>query len=485
MKRVGIIGGGVAGLTAGIYLLKSGIPCEIFEKNAMAGGNLTGWRREECVIDNCLHWLTGTRCGTALYALWQDIGMLDENTAIYRAPYFYRSELRGESVALYASMELARREFHAVAPADSREIDRFFDAAEALRDLTCRTGGVSLSIAKRLPTVIRYSCLSLGELAEHFHSPLLRRLITDYIGGDYTALGLLVPYAAFSAGNASLPQGGSPAAAERITERFVSLGGVLHTGCEVRRVVIGGREATGILTADSRYRAFDTVLCACDPEVTYGHLLTGAKRPRVLSEKKELRFSALHAAFSCDKLAISPFGTLVIDAPELQTYGASRLVVREFSHEPTFTPKGKQVVQCMLLQKECESKKWVAYRQDSSFYRRQKDRVGEKMADALLRRFPAAAQSLRLLDVWTPATYRRYFGAPSGAFMPWYMPPHALPCRLPYKVKPYRNVFLVTQWERSPGGLPGAAMAGKRAAERLLKGETVAEKLSIGESFAH
>ncbi len=469
MKRVGIIGGGVAGLTAGIYLRKNGIPCEIFEKNQMAGGNLTGWRRDECVIDNCLHWLTGTRQGTALYDLWQDIGMLDKNTGIYRAPYFYMSEKDGKQAALYASLARARREMHRLSPSDRREIDRFFDTAELLRDFYCRSENLfDLSTPKLFLGILRYGCLSLKELSSRFQSPLLRQLFSDYIGGDYMALGLLVPYAAFCAGNASLTSGGSPAAAERVAERFVSLGGVLHTGCEVRRIVIGGREATGLLTADGKYHPFDEIFCACDPEITYGSLLPDVKTPRVLNEKKSLRFSALHAAFSCDSAMLSSFGTLVIDAPMLKELGASRLVVREFSHEPTFAPKGKRVIQCMLLQNESESQKWISYSQKPELYRRMKEIVAGKMARALLLRFPAITDSLRLLDVWTPATYRRYFGAPSGSFMPWYMPPRRLPFHMPKSVKPYSNVHLVTQWEHSPGGLPGAAMAGMRAAKRFM-----------------
>ncbi len=465
MKTVGIIGGGVAGLTAGIYLRKQGIPCEIFEKNQTAGGNLTGWRREGCVIDNCLHWLTGTRAGTELYELWQEIGMLDKNTDIYRAPYFYMSEFEGKQAALYASLTRARRELWRLSPADRREIDRFFDAAEIFKSYYCHSEKMNF---KLLREAIRYGCLSLSELSSRFQSPLLKRLFTDYIGGDYMVLGLLVPYAAFCAGNASLPSGGSPAAAERIAEKFVSLGGVLHTGCEVKRIVIGGREATGLLTVDGNYYPFDLLFCACDPAVIYGRLLVGSKPPRVLSEKTELRFSALHAAFSCDSSALPNFGTMVIDAP-LREFGQSRVVVREFSHEPAFSPKGKRVIQCMILQNEVESQKWISFSQNPNLYRHQKELAAGKMARALLLRFPAVTESLRLLDVWTPATYRRYFGAPSGSFMPWYMPARRLPLHMPRMVKPYRNIYLVTQWEHSPGGLPGAAMAGKRAAESLIR----------------
>ena len=60
MKKVAIIGGGVAGLSAGIYGQMKGYQCTVIEKNHIAGGNLTGWERRGYRIDNCMHWLTGT-----------------------------------------------------------------------------------------------------------------------------------------------------------------------------------------------------------------------------------------------------------------------------------------------------------------------------------------------------------------------------------------------------------------------------------------
>ena len=53
MKKVVIIGGGIAGMTAGVLLQKAGFATEIYEKNALPGGQCTGWKREGYFIDNC------------------------------------------------------------------------------------------------------------------------------------------------------------------------------------------------------------------------------------------------------------------------------------------------------------------------------------------------------------------------------------------------------------------------------------------------
>ena len=48
MKKLIIIGGGIAGLSAGVYALQNGFDVEIYEKNAALGGECTGWNRQGC-----------------------------------------------------------------------------------------------------------------------------------------------------------------------------------------------------------------------------------------------------------------------------------------------------------------------------------------------------------------------------------------------------------------------------------------------------
>jgi hypothetical protein len=54
-----IIGGGVAGLSAGCYALRSGFGTTIVEHNLALGGVCTAWHRGKYTIDGCIQWLTG------------------------------------------------------------------------------------------------------------------------------------------------------------------------------------------------------------------------------------------------------------------------------------------------------------------------------------------------------------------------------------------------------------------------------------------
>jgi phytoene dehydrogenase-like protein len=58
-KRLLIIGGGLAGLSAGCYARASGFDVTIVEHNLELGGVCTAWHRGAYLVDGCIHWLTG------------------------------------------------------------------------------------------------------------------------------------------------------------------------------------------------------------------------------------------------------------------------------------------------------------------------------------------------------------------------------------------------------------------------------------------
>ena len=70
--KIVIVGAGVSGLSAGIFALKAGYEVEIYEKNNVAGGCCSSWKRGDFTIDNCIHWLTGTKKGTPQYNVWKE-----------------------------------------------------------------------------------------------------------------------------------------------------------------------------------------------------------------------------------------------------------------------------------------------------------------------------------------------------------------------------------------------------------------------------
>ena len=129
-EKVVVIGGGIAGLTAGIYALMSGFEAEIYEKNAIPGGECTGWNRKGFHIDNCIHWLTGTRKGTELYDVWEKVGALSDDTQYAPIDAFFTSSYDGQSVTLWNDLERTEKELIEISPEDETEIRKFIQNVE-------------------------------------------------------------------------------------------------------------------------------------------------------------------------------------------------------------------------------------------------------------------------------------------------------------------------------------------------------------------
>ena len=104
---------------------------------------------------------------------------------------------------------------------------------------------------------------------------------------------------------------------------------------------------------------------------------------------------------------------------------------------------------------------------DPAAYRRKKRWLGEMTLHILEQKFPETRGKLRLLDVWTPATYRRYTGSEIGSWMSFILPKKMLPLRSDNRVKGAKNLILATQWQQIPGGLPIAAEGGRLAIKRI------------------
>ena len=469
-----IIGGGVAGLTAGIYGQLSGLDCVLVERNSFVGGNLTAWERQGCTIDNCMHWLNGTRSGSKLNDMWRTTGMLGDGVSLYKMSAFYTSEYRNKSISLWRDTRQTLKEMTDLSRQDYIESRNFIKAVEAVGRAEKSS---AIGKAEYFPIIAKYGRISLGELAKRFSHPLLKKLMTDYLSSELSALSLIFSYASFAYGDADVTVGGSKEAADRMAARFVALGGKIFTECEATEISVKNKKAIGVRLSDGRFVRADRVICACDPKVTFGKLLPERYMPRRMisayrNTRKTPTFSALHAAFVCDDDKSLPKDTVVFEMMTLRLDGraVNRMIIKPYRSDLVDVPKGKVVLQTIFYLEENEAVRWIKASQNRDRYRELKQRFAAAVSRRIINRYPKIKKSLKLLDVWTPSTYKRYFNTPTGAFLSFAIKPGtAITYRVSPKIKGLENVFLATQWQNAPGGLPVAAKNGKKAALRAAK----------------
>lgn len=488
MKKVVIIGGGIAGLTAGILLQKAGFQTEIYEKNALPGGQCTGWKREGYFIDNCIHWLTGTRPGSGLHELWKEIGALGDGIELHKKEMFFSSKLNGETLTFWRDKERTRKEMLALSPEDEKEINKLIDYVslaetmtvpvekpfDAMNPLDFIKLGMSM---KEMGKVMKaYGNMEINELAMGFKHPLIRRAITDYMPRGYQAYAFLASYATVTGGNGDIPAGGSLKMSLRIAGKYKELGGVLHTNADVKKILLKGKNAEGILLKDDTRINADYVVCACDTNYTFQELLPETYMPKGLKEMYGNResypvSSGFQIAYGVDGVFEELTGTRVFSCEPL-TVGNQRIQsmsIQSYDYEPDFAPKGKMILQSNFSQTEEDYRYWESLYADKEAYRKQKNKIAQAAVERVIMEYPFLSSKIRVIDVWSPMTYNRYCNSYKGAYMSFVVTRQAKNITVPGKIKGLDNVFLASQWQMGPGGLPTAAAMGKFAAWRIIR----------------
>ena len=232
MAKILIIGAGVAGLSAGIYAQLNGYQAIVCEKHFIAGGNLTAWNRGGFHIDNCIHWLTGTNPASSTYGMWETLGAIGA-IEIYQGETLFTCEHDGKRIALYRDISRMKKEMLEISPEDKKEILAFIRAIEYFQGF-CGIAGknhnekISFPEAvAAVPVLSKYYNLTTGELAKKFKHPLLKLFFKGFFGYEFSSLALVMVCAHFCADNGGIPVGSSSAMADRLAERFQSLGGEL------------------------------------------------------------------------------------------------------------------------------------------------------------------------------------------------------------------------------------------------------------------
>lgn len=484
-EKIIIIGGGIAGLCAGVYARLAGFEAEIYEKNPVVGGQCMGWNRAGFHIDNCIHWLTGSREDTAMYRVWKTVGALDERTKFADINEFYTSMYQGKSATLWNDLARTKKELLELAPEDREEIEKLIEHVEYAKDCLFPAEKPMEMMGIRdymkmgrtmanVPKVMKeYAGISLEELSSRFQNPVLRQMLYDYMPKEYTASSFLVSYATMASGNGKVPLGGSLAMALRIREKFLSLGGKIYSNHPVKSVMIEKGRAVGIELENGAKVSGDYIISTVDASVLFRGMLDQKYMPRLLAEayadeKSYPVISGFQAAFAL-KGAFSRRGTVLFDCRPFSAMGReiSRFSVKIYDYDEIYQKDGKTVLQSQLCQGHGDYRFWKNLSAEE--YAARKLEYAEAMKSRIEETFPETKGNLELLDVWTPLTYERYCGAYHGSYMSFVTTAGTKSCKLDGTLKGLRNFYLSGQWAMAPGGLPVAASMGKFAIQRILK----------------
>ncbi len=496
MKTISIIGGGIAGLTAGIYAQKYGFKATIYEKNAVTGGQCTGWNRQGYHIDNCIHWLTGTKKDSSLYKLWEDTGALGAGITLRRSESYGVYSDGVDQVTIYNDIDKLRQELLRVSPEDRERIEELMNdlktagtlemPADKPMDMYSPIELIKLGLGMKDAGAIvkKYAGMSCEEYANGYRSERLRYVFSSLMPEGYSMQAMIFTLATLTGKNGDIPAGGSLAMAQRMTDQFKSLGGTVVTGAPVADLIISKKKVEALVLENGDKITSDYVIAACDVEYTYHKLLKGKYNDKIFENrwKEEMEEhgthpapTSMHVSFGinmdlssfpvCYQFQTKPF--------QVATTMQQTIGIRHYSYEPSFAPAGSSIINVFISQYDKDYLYWESLYADHEAYMAEKNRIALEVQKRIEEEFKEWAGKLTILDTYTPVTYHNYCNAYHGAWMSFIMSKSEKQYMHKGIIKGLGNCFLAGMWLQPPGGLPVAAVTGKSAVQRICKLEKI------------
>lgn len=393
MKKIVIIGGGIAGLSAGIFAQKNGFQSIIIEKHHTLGGECTGWDRQGYHIDGCIHWLVGTKKGTEFHTLWETVGAF-EGVDIYHPESFMVVEYGGITVPFYRELDRFQDSWLSISPKDVDSINELCRDIKVLQAFSMPAGkpldmmGITeklkhlLSLKDIGPVYNKYSKMSIAQFAAKFTHPALSTAIKSFMPeGDYSAISLVFPIATFTSGQSSIPLGGSRALANRMVNKYVELGGTVKTSCEIKDLEITDNRVVKAICEQEQSFEADYFVAACDAKVLFERLLKG----RYPDPQFEKRYNnpTIYPLASNIYVGIGYEGTLE-GTPRTLKFPVTSIDIKQngkpidylqmthYSYEPNFAPEGHTAITFAINQFEPELEFWENLALDRERYSKEK-----------------------------------------------------------------------------------------------------------------
>ena len=492
-KRVIVIGGGVSGLSTGVYLKKCGYDVLVLEKNTVVGGACIGWERKGCYIDGCIHWLVGTKKSSITRRLWEEVGALEESSEIYFPEDFYTLDFGGDkSFTVWTDIKRLEQELISFAPEDERQIKRFIKLIKRFQRIDAPVEKpadmmnlfelmkVGFTMAGDYYHIKRTSRISCENYSKKFKNPHLAKWIAEHMSSNYNFMSFLYMLAHVTSGDGGIPAGGSLPMAERVLDKYLSLGGEIRYRAEVERVELEGDRAVGVTLKSGERIDADWVVSTTPLEHTLKKLLSD----KYLVPKAELRlknrrtypiYTYTTAVFKVNAdLSDKPIShKIYFDEPIVMEKDCRAVVYRNYSYDKTMKiPEGCSVVQATIGGND-DTYFWWENVKNSGQYKAKKMEIANLMLKEYLKKYPELEGKIEILDVFTPTTYQRYLNGRHGSFQAFVQTAGAKAMMQKGVIKGLSGFILSGQWILQSGGLPTAVITARFAAQRICKKDKI------------
>jgi phytoene dehydrogenase-like protein len=260
-----IIGGGLAGLTAGATLSKFGKKVLLLEKHHKPGGCATTFKRGDFIVEVGLHEMSGlTKNGS----ITQIFKMLDvaKHVQFEKVPEFYGVVSDKEDFVLPHGYDAATKALINKYPEDEKGIKRFMKLIAGIRKETINLPRSPLK-QKLIYPLMPLLYPNLVESTKHTVGSWLDKYITNenakldltahivYWGDDPYTLSMFyfaVPFSGFIENGGHFIKGGSQQLSNYLASYIEKNGGSVLLGKRAEKIITNNGKATGVQKISSK-----------------------------------------------------------------------------------------------------------------------------------------------------------------------------------------------------------------------------------------
>jgi phytoene dehydrogenase-like protein len=491
-KKVNIIGGGVAGLAAGIYGRLNGFDVTIFEMGQKTGGVCTSWEKAGYQVNGSMHWLIGSSPGIDFYDMWSDLGVLGDTEFIYHDSFIEFKNIEGTDLHFYTDPNKLQQHLLSISPIDSRLIGELIHHIKMIANANFtmdRAFGLlhawdwSKVFMDNMPAVAalgKYNSMSVWEFAKKFKSKVLKKAFENLWSPDMSMSFLLLQlsYAANRIGG--YPIGGSGIFMDKLTRRYLDLGGKLELGQKIKKIIIEKNRAVGIQTVDSISHFSDFVISACDGySVLFKLLEPGHIDNSTLDAYRTLEtfpslvfFSAgFSRTFEDQGSSIIGLNIPFVEKLKVGDFLHERVSFQIYSFDKTISPEGKTLVTAML---DTDYEFWQKLHQNGEKpYRQERSRIERELLNTLEKEFPGISEQLDFMDMATPITFENWTGNHNGSYKGWLPTPESTKTKISNHFDNLKGFYMAGHWVATGGGLPPAAFSGREVIQQICASEGI------------
>jgi phytoene desaturase len=480
-----VIGGGMAGLSAGAGLAHQGADVLVVEAHYHAGGYAHAFRRKQFLFDSAVHLTPGGGPGGGLRQLLEAWGV-DHLVDFLPVQPMYRTMGPG----LLTNIRSGKEEFiesHAEHFPHERAgirslvetMDRMAAEIRELGATEVPPSQMMRMMVKRCPTVLRNSNRTLQRLLDdHVKDPLCQSVLSTlwtYLGlppSRCSAVAFAVMMMSFVNEHAYYVRGTFQRLADAFVAAIEKFGGEVVMPRRVDKILLDERgHAAGIkLDKGGEEIRARYVISAADAFQTFLHMIGPDRLDPQFAASLETRGLSISAfeVFLGVKLDLAAMG-VVHETFFAPCHSAEQVYDSHASGEvlgcglsipsiedPSVAPPGHHTVCITMFAPWAES------------WKEEKQRLTDRLIDEAEEVIPGLRAAIVYSDSGTPTTMQRYSGNTRGAIYGWDATPKSLATRLAMET-PVPGLFLAGHWTRPGGGLYAVVTSGQIAARRVLK----------------